>query len=404
MKKIFQIEKRKKAKKLYDKGWTIRKISRYLVCSKNAVNKWIKLDEKSIEQDKRGWIKGKMRKHKDEERERIKSIRLSLIEENSFFFGAKIVQKNYEKIYGEKTPKSFVDRVLKENGLVKSPQKFEKGKSKYMKYPQYTLSKLGKRVMSIDFIGPKYLTGSNEKLNFLSCKYIRPNKTGITKRIGGQTTEECIKVLTELWQTYPMPDVLKVDNDSAFGANLSHKRCIGKMTLFLLNYGIIPIYVAPRSPWNNGNVEGFNSVFSRHFWNRLQFSNEQEIDINITRFNLEYEKYTMLTENNPADAPIKYINNFNDVNIDNKFVSNFKVHKIYFLRIVRRRGEKQGQDEYGYIEVLKEEIRLPKNLINLFVVVIIDLKNKEMKIYSETEKGILIEEKVMKYEIKNILY
>ena len=50
-----------------------------------------------------------------------------------------------------------------------------------MQYPQYTLNKLGKIVMSMDFIGPKYLKGSSDKINFLSCKYIRPKKEGIVK-------------------------------------------------------------------------------------------------------------------------------------------------------------------------------------------------------------------------------
>ena len=48
-----------------------------------------------------------------------------------------------------------------------------------MKYPDYTLTKLGKSMMSIDFIGPKYLKGSDNRINFLSCKYIRPEKQGI---------------------------------------------------------------------------------------------------------------------------------------------------------------------------------------------------------------------------------
>ena len=74
-----------------------------------------------------------------------------------------------------------------------------------MKYPEYTLTKLGKSMMNIDFIGPKYLKGSADRINFLSCKYIRPQKQGIAKRIEGQTTEETIKVLKEIFQDAPNP-------------------------------------------------------------------------------------------------------------------------------------------------------------------------------------------------------
>jgi len=39
-------------------------------------------------------------------------------------------------------------------------------------------------------------------------------------------------------------------------------------------------------------------VFTRKFWNRLRFTDEEEIDAEIKQFNLEYEKYTRLVGNN----------------------------------------------------------------------------------------------------------
>ena len=123
-----------------------------------------------------------------------------------------------------------------------------------MMYPVKTLSKLGSSMMSLDFIGPRYLKGSSDKINFLSCKYIRPNKEGIVKRINGQTTDETIRILKQVWEDYFIPNTLNVDNDSAFGTNLTHERSIGRLTLMLLNLGVNPLYIAPRSPWNNGEV------------------------------------------------------------------------------------------------------------------------------------------------------
>ena len=91
-----------------------------------------------------------------------------------------------------------------------------------------------------------------------TCKYISPEKRGIVKRI----------------------------------------------VFFLLNLGVYPLYTAPRSPWNNGHVEGFNSVFSKKFWNKLQFSDEQEIYVKIK-------------------------DDFNGVNLENKAVKHFRADKIY---------------------------------------------------------------------------
>jgi len=268
----------------------------------------------------------------------------TLEKEDSYFIGSEVVKENYENQTDKKVSKSFVDRVLKEAGMVKSPIKKKRGLSKYMKYPNYTLTKLGKSMMSIDFIGPKYLKGSSNRINFLSCKYIRPEKRGIAKRIEGQTTEQTIKTLKEIWRTHPIPEILKIDNDSAFGATFSHEKYIGKLVFFLLNLGVYPLYIAQRSPWNNGQVEGFNSVFSKKFWNKLQFSDEQEIDIKIKDFNVAYEKYSQLISNNPEikEEDITHMDDFNGVNLENKDIRHFIADKIYFLRIVTVSPKEDG--------------------------------------------------------------
>ncbi len=178
MNKKLLIFKRKKAKELHEKGLSNRKIAGHILASKNSVGKWVQMDESEISTDNRGWEKGKSRKYTPETKTQIIKIRKDLEKEDSYFIGSKVVKKNYEKQTGEKVSKSYVDGVLKEAGMVKSPEKKRKGRSKYMKYPEYTLTKLGKSMMSIDFIGPRYLKGSDNRINFLSCKYIRPEKEG----------------------------------------------------------------------------------------------------------------------------------------------------------------------------------------------------------------------------------
>lgn len=404
MKRELLILKRKKAKELLEEGWSVGTIARYLLTRKNSVGKWIKLTDKEISVDNRGWKKGKPRKYNVGAKEEVIKIRKELEKEESYFIGAKVVRKNYENLTGKNVSKDFVDRTLKEAKMVKSPQRKIKGLSKYMKYPKNTLAKLGKSMMSIDFIGPKYLQGSGNGISFLSCKYIRPQKHGIVKRVSGQTTEQTIKVLKEVWKDNPIPDVVKVDNDSAFGTNLSHDKCIGKLALFLLNLGVTPLYIAPRSPWNNGENEGFNSVFSKKFWNKLKFTDENEIDIKIKDFNIAYEKYSRLISNNPEVDNKKYIDSFNGIDLENKHVKKFKSDKIYFLRIVRRKNEKGSAKEYGFINIMNEEIKISKGLINLFVFCALDLKSKTLSISTELDNGLLSKVKSIKFKIENIIY
>ncbi|KAF5413975.1 MAG: hypothetical protein C5S48_10425 [Candidatus Methanogaster sp.] len=406
MNKELLILKRKKAKELHEIGWSNREIARQLLASKNSVGKWVRMDEIEVSVDNRGWEKGLSRKYTPETKQQIIRIREDLEKEDSYFIGSEVVRKNYENQTGKEVSKSYVDSVLKDAGLVRSPAKKEKGRSKYMKYPAYTLTKLGKSMMSIDFIGPKYLKGSDNRINFLSCKYIRPEKLGIVKRISGQTTEQTVKTLKEIWNTHPIPEILKIDNDSAFGANLPHEKYIGKLTFFMLNLGVYPLYIAPRSPWNNGQVEGFNSVFSKKFWNRLKFSDEQEIDVKILDFNIAYEKYSRLISNNPEleEEDVRYIYDFKDVDMENEHVKYFKADKIYFLRIVRRKNDKGSDEEYGFIDILKHEIKLPKDLINLFVFCVIDINLKHLKINIELDDGSLKEIKSVAFLIKNVIY
>jgi len=132
MKRDLLIAKREKAKKLHEKGWSNRKIARYLVSSKDSVGKWVRMDESEISTDNRGWKKNKSRKYTAETKRQIITIRTDLEKQNSGFIGSNVVKEIYENQTGEKVSKSFVDRVLKEAGLVKSPGKKKKGRNKYI--------------------------------------------------------------------------------------------------------------------------------------------------------------------------------------------------------------------------------------------------------------------------------
>ena len=58
--------------------------------------------------------------------------------------------------------------------------------------------------------------------------------------------------------------------------------------------------------------------------------------------------------------------NFRLDELENRAVRKFRQKEIYFLRIVRRKGEKAGEDEKGFINILGRDISLDKSCINLF--------------------------------------
>ena len=194
-----------------------------------------------------------------------------------------------------------------------------------------------------------------------------------------------------------------MDNDAAFGAHSTHKESLGRLTIFLLNLGVAPLYTAPRSPWNNGEVEGCNSIFARKFWNRIQFSDEEEVDVEIKKFNLEYKKYSDLIENNPEINNQKFMKDFKLEELENRSVKKFREKTIYFLRIVRRKGEKGGENEKGFINILGRDIPLDKSYINLFTFNTIDLDKMELSVRIEKEDGGVEEIKRRKFIVKNVL-
>jgi len=61
MHKELLVVKRKKAKDLYDQGYSINKIADKLVSNWSSVKKWIEMDDVTV--DNRGWEKGNLREY-----------------------------------------------------------------------------------------------------------------------------------------------------------------------------------------------------------------------------------------------------------------------------------------------------------------------------------------------------
>jgi transposase len=88
MKKENAIELRKKVQNLAAKGMKKLAIAKTLQISRPFINKWI--NTKDINNDKRGWKKGKKRKYTDEQEEKIIQIRKELAEK---FFLEQLLSK-----------------------------------------------------------------------------------------------------------------------------------------------------------------------------------------------------------------------------------------------------------------------------------------------------------------------
>ncbi len=71
---------------------------------------------------------------------------------------------------------------------------------------------------------------------------------------------------------------------------------------------------------------------------------------------------------------------------------------------MRRKNDKGSDKEYGFIDILKHVIKLPKDMMDLFVFCVLDLKSKLLKINIELDDGSLKEVKSIAFVIKNVIY
>jgi lipopolysaccharide biosynthesis glycosyltransferase len=159
---------------------------------------------------------------------------------------------------------------------------------------------------------------------------------------------------------------VKLDNGFAFSSAGPQPRTLTSVVLFLLKEKIVPVFTAPRKPWNQASVEGANSVFSRKFWVRFRFQTLSEVDDRLEEFNDAYESYLQYEK---PHQPTRTKDTFTP--------------RVHFIRKVYEHPESQR----GYIDVVKEQIFLPKAYIGLFVLAEWNLKEDKLIVYFEKDNG-----------------
>ena len=348
--------------------------------------KWTQSENQDFKEDNRGWQKGKARTHTDNEKQLVKETREELEKSNDkLYIGPKAIlkylresdnqDKQNENIETTKINLSFIKSVLKEFGLSKPHQKRKKGLSKYQHYPKQLISEIGSLILEIDFI-QRFIKGQTKPVHFIafSCKSLGLKQY---RRISAQTNENVRKELEWFFDNFFIPDAVKMDNGLAFIGSASAVRTISKTIKFLFDKKIIPIFTNPRSPWNNGSVEGSNSVFAKNFWNKFIFESVADVDEKLELFNKSSLWYSDYDQNKIQKKE------------DKEFIS-----QIYFIRKVYENQE----SEKGEINILNEKINLPNEYINLYTLSQWNLKTETLYVYFEKEQEKILIKK-LRFEI-----
>ncbi len=367
------IKYREKVNLLYfEAGWSKNRIARSLGMSKHTVVRWTQSPNQDFSRDNRGWPKGKRRKWSETTEARIRVIHRYLLEDpEEFFYGATAIVHQWRKQYSDAPPPiRTTGQILKDLKLSK-PRKKGRGQSatEYLCYPEATIygGSLGERVIEADFIR-RYLKGRSSPLHFIGFSAKKTPRLRHYIRIRNMTAGEFIQACDAFFNRFDQPEVLKLDNAATFIGSASGKRNLSKVMIYLLSRQITPVFAVPRRPFTQASIEGNNSVFARHFWNRREFNTPADVDRQLDWFNNSSLKYTDYQKPDSKKEKTEFAPN------------------VYFLRQIKESESKPGQ---GSIAILNEEIPLPAEWINFFVVAKWNLKNETLTVFKEQNKQLI---------------
>ena len=133
-------------------------------------------------------------------------------------------------------------------------------------------------VWSYDFVHDETTDGRRLKCLTVLDEYTREGLTiDCTRSI---TAEDVVQVLRRLFAQRGAPVYVKSDNGPEFIAQ--------RVTTWLREQRVDTHFIAPGSPWQNGQNESFNGVFRDGCLNRWLFSSVQEARRIITNWREEY--------------------------------------------------------------------------------------------------------------------
>jgi len=386
----------------YQRGERPSKICKSLDRSRSWLQKWVERYNSSNKRSEKKWFKEKSRAPKNVHRKTdseieqlVITVRKSLLKgttEDTKYrcIGAVEIQFHMHELgYSEEdTPSpSTIKRIIKRNGLVvQKRKKYIRCKSK----KRYTLLNPTKanEVHQMDFVGPRHIKGYG-RISSLNLIDVVSSKAHI-QQYAGQTMDNVIEFLLGYWTENAISNYLQMDNGASFIGDVIHPRHFSRVVRLCLHLGVEPVFIAPRKPWMNGSIEGFNGDFGEKLWEREQFRDLEHIrgeaKIFLMRHNNRQDwKYR---KTDPEAVPQRRVPGDFEINANNLPITEGKVH---FIRQVK---------ENGTISVLNEDFDVGESLVHEYVWATIDTKQEQLMIYyrekNEEEAGLI---KIYEYKI-----
>jgi transposase-like protein len=83
--------------------------------------------------------------------------------------------------------------------------------------------------------------------------------------------------LLEHWQRHGLPGYAKFDNDTVFQGAHQWPNTFGRVTRLCLQLGVTPVFVPPREPGFQAEIESYNGRWQRSVWHRFRHRNRTRL-------------------------------------------------------------------------------------------------------------------------------
>jgi transposase len=228
-------------------------------------------------------------------------------------------------------------------------------------------------ILSCDWIA-RYLTGGEKVFAFHTIN-LRTHALAQTIR-ADKTTESAYDHLLEAFSILGLPDFLQIDNDAAFTGLGRTKPVFGRIIRLLLYLGIEVIFIPPGEPKRNHVVERVNGIWAKSFWEKNHFASYRAVLRKSPKFLAWYETYQppslngMTVKRASGEQGSTKLRRRQMAKIPEDLP--LTAGRLHFIRKV---------DAGGEINILKEQWKVSKTLAGDYVWATIDLSKKELLIY-----------------------
>jgi len=367
-------QRRRKAVRLYRGGTPVRVIAGKLKQSVSWVYKWIVYQAQHLWTRFRSGSRAPYHQANQTSlvvERRVLQLRQHLVRHQSpdarfAGVGPRTIQSEYRKRYGAPPSLSTLQRILNRNHRTTPTQRKRK------RYRPHPAAEYPNAVQATDII-TRWITGGAVVQAFHTVD-IYSNDVASTIHANKTATDACQHLLNT-WKTLGIPNLAQFDNESAFSGG-RYARKISQVVRSCLYFGIPVLFTPLDEASYNWQIETFNGLWAKQFWNRHHFSRRCDVP-RVQRSFLDWYR-TDYVAPRQSDTPARLRRGHRIHRLPARWADQVPDPlPIYAGQIhaVRR------VDETGYVRFLNEPVRVGKRFAGRYVWFTLDTRHQQLTIW-----------------------